>query len=279
MLSETWLQSLPLSPIDRIVPLSGGDINDAYAIESGKRHYFLKVHTHVPDNFFVPEAAGLKLIARSARTPHVIDFGEIAADDFLLLEWIPAGHFHNERKLGEDLAHVHRQTSSSFRFDFNNYAGQLPQYNHREQDWTTFYLKWRLAPQIEIAKKRGCWNSRRQENYEKLAERFARTYRELDVVPGLLHGDLWGGNVMYAENGEPVLIDPSVFYGNREMDLAMTRLFGGFGDSFYRAYNAAYPLDPGWEERVPWYQLYYLLCHLNMFGEGYGAAVDRALER
>jgi Fructosamine-3-kinase len=278
MLSEQWLNMLPVSPIDRIVPVPGGDINDTYRMDSGDARYFLKVHAHRDGNFFTPEAAGLKLLSRAARTPHVIGKGEIGGDDFLILEWIPTGRGRNEQALGEMLARVHRLTSPSFGLDFDNFAGGLQQSNQRETDWTTFYLNRRLAPQIAIAGKHGRWTPDRAAKYERFAARFRQANHDLHVIPSLLHGDLWGGNIMYAKDGAPVLIDPSVFYGNREMDIAMTQLFGGFGLDFYRAYNAAWPLEPGWQERLPWYQLYYLLCHLNMFGEGYGPAVDRTLE-
>ncbi|MCI1882103.1 MAG: fructosamine kinase family protein [Sporolactobacillus sp.] len=278
MLSDKWLKQLPVAPIDRLVSVSGGDINDTYRIESNHKNYFLKVHDHRPGNFFAVEAEGLKRLSQAARTPQVIDQGQIGTDDFLILEWIAAGRRRNERALGEMLARVHRVTSDSFGMDFDNFAGGLPQSNQREKNWTAFYLKQRIEPQIEIAKRRGRWNARRQKKYERFAERFRRAYRTRQVVPSLLHGDLWGGNVMYDEAGDPVLIDPSVFYGNREMDIAMTQLFGGFGADFYRSYNEAYPLDEGWQRRIAWYQLYYLLVHLNLFGEGYGAAMERALE-
>ncbi|RYL94903.1 fructosamine kinase family protein [Sporolactobacillus sp. THM7-4] len=278
MPSNNWLHKLPIQPVDRAFPVSGGDINKTFALESRGRRYFLKVHKHVPGNFFTGEMTGLKRLREAVRTPRVIASGQISDKDFLILEWIPAAGSRNDQMLGQAVARVHKITSPAFGFDEDNYAGQLPQYNHWEKDWATFYLKWRLFPQIEIAKKRGYWNMYRQRKFEKLAAAIQKTCQKSQVIPSLLHGDLWSGNVLFSEGGEPVLIDPAVFYGNREMDIAMTRLFGGFGTDFYQTYNDVFPLDPGWEERISWYQLYYLLCHLNMFGEGYGASVDRALE-
>ncbi|RYM05412.1 fructosamine kinase family protein [Sporolactobacillus sp. THM7-7] len=278
MLTDDWFQSLPIQPINRITAVPGGDINEAFALDSRDSRYFLKVHQHTEGNFFTQEARGLKWIGKAARTPRVIAVGEIGGKDYLILQWIARSSRRNDRKLGQALARVHRITASAFGFDANNFAGQLPQYNEWETDWAAFYLRWRLTPQIEIAKKRGRWNLRREKKFERLSELIKETYRDLEVTPSLLHGDLWSGNVMFADEGEPVLIDPSIFFGNREMDIAMSRLFGGFRPDFYQAYLSDYPLDPGWQERMPWYQLYYLLCHLNMFGEGYGAAVERALE-
>ncbi|GAY76016.1 fructosamine kinase family protein [Sporolactobacillus inulinus] len=277
MLSNQIVTQLPLKSIDGVQSVPGGDINDAYSIDSGDQRYFLKLHKHTDDNFFTSEATGLALLGRVARTPKVIHKGVIGTQDYLILEWIEQGTRRNEAKLGRVLAQVHRQTDPLFGFAFNSYAGKLPQDNRREKDWATFYLERKLGPLIGYAAERGYWNVTRQQAFERFAERFAQTYKNRTVTPSLLHGDLWGGNIMYDRNGDPVLIDPSVFYGNREMDLAMTLLFGGFGSEFYQAYQEAYPLEEGWRARVPWYQLYYLLCHLIMFGEGYGAAVDHAL--
>lgn len=277
MLSEQFLNALPFTSIDRITPVSGGDINEAYAIISGSKTFFLKVHPHIEGNFFTLEEIGLRLLGRAARTPHVIKRGESGDSDFLILEWIPAGRTRNERQLGEDLARVHRITSGAFGFDLRDVVDTRPQYHHRENNWITFYLKRQVEPQIANAKRRGHWSLRREKLYEGFAERFTEFYKDREVVPSLLHGDLWGGNVMYAENGSPVLIDPAVYYGNREQDIAMTLLFGGFGPEFYRSYNDHYPLEPDWQKRMPWYQLYNLLRHLNLFGEGYGHAVERAM--
>lgn len=279
MLTDQWLQQLPLPSIDRVVPVGGGDINETYAVVSGGRRYFLKVHQHIPGNFFVLEAAGLDLLGRAARTPDVIDRGQIGDQDFLILEWIQTGRSRrNEQKLGEDLARVHRQKAPAFGFDVPGYAGELPQYNFRAKDWTAFYLNRMLLSQVKLAERLGRWSLSRQKRFDRFCDRFTQAYQGVHVSPSLLHGDLWAGNVMYAENGDPVLIDPTVFYGNREMDLAMSLLFGGFGNAFYRSYHTHYPLDSGWQERVPWYQLYYLLRHLNLFGEAYGGSVERALD-
>ncbi|WP_141430785.1 fructosamine kinase family protein [Bacillus sp. 03113] len=276
MLSKNWLAELPVAPILLIKPVFGGDINDAYALKTKTGTYFLKVQRQKKVHFFSKEVNGLRLLGKTVRTPEVIDAGEIDEDAFLLLEWIESGS-RDDKKLAVALASLHKQTNELFGFSEDNYLGKLPQYNHPEKDWASFYIHCRLLPQVKMAKEKGLWTLNREKRLTHLVDKIRSTYQTLSATPSLLHGDLWGGNVMFAANGEPVFIDPAVFYGNREMDITMTQLFGGFGPSFYQVYNERYPLDNGWQERVPWYQLYYLLAHLNLFGEGYGAAVDRAL--
>lgn len=151
--------------------------------------------------------------------------------------------------------------------------------NHWNDSWRDFYLNQRLNPEVTTAKKLGRWNDWRDQHFQRMANAFDRYYASHSVTPSLLHGDLWAGNYMFDQNGTPTLIDPDALYGDREYDLAMTTIFGGFSPAFYQAYNQLYPLAPGFEERLPWYQFYYLCMHLILFGETYGSAVDHILDQ
>ncbi|MBP3039486.1 fructosamine kinase family protein [Bacillaceae bacterium Marseille-Q3522] len=276
MLSKEWLAKLPIKPVTHFSHVSGGDINEAYAVTTQTEKYFLKVQRQKKAEFFAKEAVGLKLLGKTVRTPEVIELGEVNGDAFLLLEWIDRGS-RNDDKLGTELAALHQQTNTFFGLSEDNYLGRRPQINHLENDWTHFYIHWRIMPLVKLAKEQGMWNLYREKSLTRLIDKIKDFYKNGNVSPSLIHGDLWSGNVMFDSNSEPVFIDPAVCYANREMDIAMTLLFGGFGEDFYRAYQDVFPLADGWQERIPWYQLYYLLAHLLSFGEGYGAAVDRAL--
>ncbi|MTT31288.1 phosphotransferase [Terrilactibacillus sp. BCM23-1] len=263
-----------MESIQDVKRVSGGDINEAYLIETTKQSYFLKIHRHMKAHFFKKEAYGLNLLGKKVRTPMVYDVGQIKNDAYILMEAIESGP-RNDALCGRALAQLHTDTQSYFGLSENNYLGTLPQSNGPDENWTSFYIHQRLNPLVKMAKEQGFWNRQREKLFGKFIDQFKNEDRA--VTPRLLHGDLWSGNVMFTTQGEPVFIDPAVFYGDREMDLAMTKLFGGFSDAFYASYQKAFPLESGWEERVPAYQLYYLLAHLNLFGESYGGSVDRIL--
>lgn len=178
--------------------------------------------------------------------------------------------------LGQGLAAIHRTTAGAYGFDHDNFVGLLPQPNGWSESWISFYRERRLVPQLEIAARLGRLTPERRTLSERLLDRLPRWIDDTAVRPALVHGDLWHGNWLDTVDG-PALIDPAAYYGDREMDLAMASLFGGFSEAFWRAYEEAYPLLPGHEERRPLYQLYYLLIHLNIFGEQYGPGVDRIL--
>lgn len=277
MLTKELLQALPVERVLEIRPVSGGDINETYKIITAAGDYFLKVQRNANELFFKKEANGLMLLSKAVRTPAVIEIGEIGSDAYLLLEWIDSGP-RDDEKLGAALVSLHSETNNRFGLIGDNFIGKLPQCNKQNEDWASFYIECRLIPQVKMAKGQGLWNLRREKQMTLLMDKITNTYKRLSVIPRLLHGDLWSGNIMFAKNGDPVFIDPAVSYGNREMDIAMTRLFGGFGHSFYERYEELLPLDKDWQERISWYQLYYLLVHLNLFGAGYGSAVDRALQ-
>lgn len=276
MLSKSWLVQLPIAGIQAVKPVSGGDINQAYQIQTQQQRYFLKVQPQQSPQFFAHEQAGLRLLAPVIRVPQIIASGEIDGDAYLLLEWLTLGH-GDDAALGRAVAHLHQQHAAKFGLDHDFTAGKIPKYNSWQSNWADFYIKQRLNVLAELAQKNHYWNDFRAQKLKQLEQRIGNYFSTVTIVPSLLHGDLWAGNVNFLVDGTPILLDPDVFYGDREMDLAMANLFGGFSAAFYHAYNEVYPLRTGYTQRIAWYQTYYLLAHLNLFGETYGNALDQAL--
>lgn len=268
--------------VKNIEPLGGGSINQVWRISFTEgKSLVLKYHARPPAGFFAAEAQGLAALreAGAVRVPKVYAVGSRG----IVLEWLsPAAPGDDVRQaglLGRQLAELHRTTAGTYGFVANNFVGLLPQSNlPGDTSWVAFYTEKRLQPQLELARRQGRMNPQRERWAERLIGRLAQFIDEGQVQPSLLHGDLWSGNWLATESG-PALIDPAVYFGDREIDLAMASLFGGFPRSFFDAYNEAYPLAPGYAERRPLYQLYYLLIHLNLFGQAYGPSVDRVLRR
>lgn len=280
------------SEVRAVRSLGGGCINNAQRLQTEKQVYYLKWNAQPLPGMFRAEAEGLRLMhaTRTVRVPE-----PFAADDpfdhtpgFILMEWIEMpyglGHKIDMDALGEQLAEMHRVGTSpkqppAYGLDRDNYIGSNPQINGWEVDWAAFYRSRRLIPQMELARRNGLLNGSRARRLEKLIEQLDRWLDGVERRPCLLHGDLWGGNVMAGPGSQPVLIDPAVYYGDREADIAFTELFGGFSKRFYQAYESVYPLEPGYAERRDLYNLYHLMNHLNLFGEGYGSQVDAVLRR
>jgi protein-ribulosamine 3-kinase len=226
---------------------------------------------------FKAEAKGLTRLrdAQALRVPAVIAVGEAEETLFILLEWLPIGRGTSPdaaKRLGEGLAALHAQAQSQHGLDHDNFIGRLPQANSLTDRWTDFYCNQRIRAQMGIARQRGELPKQREHLLNALLEKLPSLLP--DATPSLLHGDLWGGNYAVLEDGSPAIYDPAVYYGHREVELAFTELFGGFPSSFYDAYNATLPLDPGYAERKRLYQLYPLMVHMNLFGGHYGSQVD-----
>ncbi len=262
-------------------PVHGGDCNEAYRIE--KTSFFVKVNRSLGDDLFPAEADGLKAlgsVSEAPRVPRVIGTGSADGAAFIVMEYIPEGRQNSRTQaiLGEQLAKLHINSQERrYGFERDNYIGLTRQVNTWEDSWKTFFTRRRLAPMVESASRKGLLGRRDLGSCEELLEGASRLLREPEH-PALLHGDLWGGNYLTSREGEPVLIDPAVYYGDREADLAMTQLFGGFSGDFYDAYRYHYPLDPGYEKRRDLYNLYHMLNHLNMFGSSYRGSVMRLVE-
>jgi fructosamine-3-kinase len=259
--------------------VGGGDINDAFAVKlADGRRVFVKTNARAPAGMFEAEARGLAWLADAdaLRVPEVLASGE----GFLALELLaPAPRVRDfDERLGRGLALLHRSGPGSFGLDHDNFIGRLPQSNAPHATWAEFYREERLGPQLRMAKDRGLVSRGLEKKVEALFGRMEALVGAPEP-PARLHGDLWGGNLHVDERGEPCLVDPAVYGGHREIDLAMMRLFGGFGARVFAAYEEAWPLADGAEARVALHQLYPLLVHVNLFGGGYVASVERAVDQ
>ena len=252
-------------------PVSGGDISAAWRLDSADGRVFLKTGPSSSAEMFFAEAEGLSELAaaNAVRVPAVLA-ADIARDTaFIAIEWLEfeGTSAASERLLGEQLAAMHRVTSQRFGWHRDNTIGLTPQHNAWSEDWVAFFREHRLGYQLELAASNG-FRGELQDLGSRLLKRLPVFFEDHEPAASLLHGDLWGGNWASCA-GAPVIFDPAVYYGDRETDLAMTRLFGGFGRRFYEAYEASWPLEPGHGPRQRLYQLYHVLNHLNLFGSGY----------
>ncbi len=270
--------------LEIIDSVGGGCINQCVRLRAGKHDFFLKYNQHQLPGMFTIEAEGLEKLAAagSIRIPKVYAQAEASGGipAFLVLEWIYTQRSIDQNLLGEQLAYLHANNKAEqYGYDHDGYIGSNPQDNGWMADWIDFFREGRLRPQMEMAARAGLLNRQRRTRLEKLMENLPKWLAGVDHQPSLLHGDLWGGNVIAAAGGQPVLIDPAVYYGDREAEIAFTRLFGGFSHEFYQAYQSVSALKPGYQDRFQIYNLYHLLNHLNLFGEGYGSQIDDILRR
>lgn len=265
----------------RPTPVGGGDISAAWRVDGVDGPFFLKTGSPDRREMFAAEADGLAEIAASKtlRVPRVLATGCAPSASWLALEWLDLerGSADTDRRLGTGLAAMHRTTASAHGWHRDNTIGATPQRNEPCENWCEFYREYRLRPQFEMAGRNG-FNGALQMKGEAMMAGLDAVFGGHSPAPSLLHGDLWGGNHAVS-GGMPVLFDPAVYYGDRETDLAMIRLFGGFSTTFYDAYEAAWPLPPGHEIRTGVYQLYHVLNHLNLFGTSYLASALRLIDR
>lgn len=264
--------------LSHVENLTGGSISAAYAVHFEQRQpVFVKHNAAVPAGFFAAEAAGLAALAQhdSLRVPGVLS----VSDTYIVLEFIHCAPVNASywRTLGAGLADLHSKTMPCFGFEHDNYCGSTMQPNPKTACGYAFFADQRLAYQARLAYDSGKLPQADLRALEKLLVRLADLIPE--QLPSLLHGDLWSGNVISDEIGDPVLIDPAVHWGWAEADIAMTLLFGGFDSQFYAAYEETRPLAHGWRERVPLYNLYHLLNHLNLFGGAYYHDVKNTIAR
>lgn len=273
--------------IRECVPVGGGCINEACVIKtSDGRRYFVKFNSSPLPRMFECEAAGLTALsgAQVLRVPRPVGTGggEGNAPSFIVMEFIESGRRKNDffEEFGRCFARLH-QSAQNARFGFvhDNYIGSTPQPNTWHTDWTEFWREQRLGYQLALARRKGLTDAVFNRLGDRLLERLPEFIAEPVEPPCLLHGDLWSGNFMADEKGDPVIYDPACYYGRREADLAMTRLFGGFSEDFYAAYEEIWPLAPDSEVRLDLYMLYHLLNHLNLFGSGYLSSCLAILRR
>jgi fructosamine-3-kinase len=262
-------------------PVSGGDINQSQRLEGadGSR-YFLKLNDAHHTAMFTAEASGLEALAatHTLRVPRVIAHGATQDHSYLVLEHLDLRARGDARRLGTQLAALHRCTADHFGFVQDNFIGTTPQPNGWKEDWIAFWGEHRLGFQLRLAARDG-HDGELQRLGARLLEVLPAFFADYTPQPSLLHGDLWGGNYGYLADGTPLAFDPAPYFGDRECDLAMTELFGGYPTDFYAGYRDAWPLDAGYAQRRELYNLYHILNHAHLFGGGYARQAEGMMQR
>ena len=254
--------------------IGGGSINEAWCLQGRSAAYFVKLNRAEKIDMFAAELEGLQAIAATATVtvPAPIVYGLVANRSYLVLEYLDIDRYRDTDAasitFAEQLAAMHHSTAGSFGWQRDNTIGSTPQANTPMHDWIDFWSQKRLGFQLDLAARNG-FHGRLQDRGQRLLDELGRLLDGHRPQPSLLHGDLWSGNYAVTSSGQPVMFDPAPYYGDRETDLAMTELFGGFPGRFYQAYQSAWPLDPGYKQRRILYNLYHVLNHLNLFGGSY----------
>ncbi len=267
--------------IRRRTPIGGGCINQTLLLEGDKQRYFIKLNDANGLAMFEAESAGLQAIldTNAIMAPQPLCTGTAGNNAYLVMSYIDtAGSANNHVRFGEQLATMHQKRFDYFGWQQDNAIGSTPQPNPHYQNWIDFWREQRLGVQLELAAQNGFSGSLQTEG-KKLLDGFSGLFHGYTPQPSLLHGDLWSGNYCFANDGTPVIFDPACYYGDREADIAMTELFGGFNSEFYRAYQNTWPLDSGYPGRKTLYNLYHILNHLNLFGGGYLSQAQQMLRQ
>ncbi|OKH17083.1 fructosamine kinase family protein [[Limnothrix rosea] IAM M-220] len=260
--------------------VGGGCINEGYKITGLGQQYFVKLNRPNQSEMFAAEALGLQQMKAtdSILVPQPICWGETQSNSYIVLEWLELGSGGASawQEMGRKLAAMHRAGGSEqFGWDRNNTIGSTPQINTWCDDWAEFWAETRIGYQLRLANRRGGGFP----DAKLVMARIRDILQDVMPQPALVHGDLWSGNAAIAADGTPVIFDPAAYYGDREVDIAMTELFGGFPPSFYQGYNEVWPLDAGYGDRKDLYNLYHVLNHFNLFGGGYGSQAKRIIQR
>ena len=294
-ISETTGETFSL---DNRHSVSGGCINQGYSISSSSRAYFAKINQASQIAMFEAEALGLQQMraTQTIRVPEPICWGTEGNSAYIVLEWLDLGSREGERaweEMGRQLAAMHKYTPPNppllrgaqernstllrgvFGWDINNTIGSTVQINNWTANWAEFWAEHRIGYQLKLAKRRGGHFPQG----ERLLEMIPELLAGYEPQPSLVHGDLWGGNAGVTSAGEPVIFDPATYFGDREVDIAMTELFCGFPALFYRGYNQVWPLDGGYDRRKNLYNLYHILNHFNLFGGSYESQANQMINR
>jgi fructosamine-3-kinase len=259
-------------------PIGGGDINEAFGVSDGTRRYFVKANRAARLPMLEAEAEALHVLiaTHSVRAPQPLCTGTAAGRAFLVLEYLELRGRGDAALLGAQLAQLHRMPQPQFGWAHDNWIGSTPQPNGWHEDWITFWRERRLGFQLKLAAQNG-YGGALQRDGEALLCRLDAFFGAYAPAPSLLHGDLWAGNHGFLADGSPVIFDPATYVGDRECDLAMSELFGGFAPDFYAAYREVWPLDAGYAVRKSLYNLYHVINHANMFGGGYASQAARMM--
>jgi protein-ribulosamine 3-kinase len=260
-------------------PVGGGDISAAWCVSTIDNPVFVKTGALEAVDMLEAEAEGLRELksVNAIRVPEVLSVAATDAEAYLAIEWIEFGRPDGatEKLLGQQLAELHRHCEDRFGWHRDNTIGLTPQHNQWSDNWVDFFREQRLGFQLQLAERNGFGGALKSAGM-CLQENLERLFADYEPSASILHGDLWGGN-WAATNGQPVIFDPAVYYGDRESDIAMTQMFGGFGRNFYSAYRESWPMNSGYEDRLELYQLYHVLNHLNLFGSSYLARATRLI--
>lgn len=252
------------------IAISGGCINESYRLSDGKSSYFVKINNARHGDMFEAEALSLKEISdhSTIRTPRPVCFGQTSSQAFLVLEYLALSGRPDPVILGQQMANMHSITCRQYGWNRDNTIGSTPQQNRLSDDWVNFWREQRLLPQLKLAESNG-YNQLLSCGTDRLLSDFDCLFENYTPQASMLHGDLWGGNVAALVDSTPVIFDPAFYYGDRETDIAMTQLFGGFEPLFYTGYNEVWPLNDGYTVRKNFYNLYHIINHLNLFGNAY----------
>ena len=262
-------------------PLAGGCINQGYCLSSQDKSYFVKINQASLVSMFEAESFGLEEIkaTNTIKVPTPISYGQVGESSYLILEWLDLKRGTSEQNwydLGENLARLHLvPVGNTFGWSRSNTIGSTPQPNNFKHSWADFFATERIGYQLKLAKRKGAHFA----DVEKIIERTHELLRDRQPVPSLVHGDLWSGNAAITTTGQPIILDPATYYGDCEVDIAMTELFGGFSCAFYRGYNNVAPLDTQYQKRKSLYNLYHVLNHFNIFGGGYQAQAQQMIKQ
>ena len=277
---DKFIEKLPIDVTD-VRAARGGDVNDAYKIYSHDDIYYLLVQENSDDNFYDGEIAGLKLFEEIGIVgPRVIDHGFVDNDAYLLLSFLDEGSRGSQSELAKAVAKLHqyKNPSGKFGFDYKHRGSQTTFSNEWSDTWSEVFLDQCMDVLAKKLIDMDLWTDYDYEKYQKVHEIMENELKDHKSEPSLLHGDLWGGNYMFLKDGSPALFDPSPFYGDREFDIGITTVFGGFTDEFYNKYNEIYPLDENYRLRLEFYRLYLYMVHLVKFGYMYESSVNMTME-
>lgn len=280
-MKKDWQAQLPLDQISDISPVSGGDVNEAFKVTTTEDVYFLLVQRNRDKSFYAAEIAGLNAFEQAGITaPRVINSGEINGDAFLILSYLDEGTSGSQRELGQLVAKMHsqQQQDGQFGFDLPHEGGDISFDNSWSESWVEIFVERRMDHLRDELMRKGLWNAEDNKVYEQVRTVMVNELEDHHSKPSLLHGDLWGGNYMFLTDGRPALFDPAPFYGDREFDLGITTVFGGFTQAFYDEYEKHYPLGKGARKRLEFYRLYLFMVHLLKFGGMYASSVNRSMD-